>query len=215
MDELADVERAGSDPLPSPDVGAPVVIVPVDGGEPVAGEVTLWSAGTLVVTARLQVGAGAASTLNGRRVWARARAPEAMVVVHAVAQALTGWRDEVELTAVVGLAVESRRSALRAHLERSVLLLRDGRPARGTSTLDLSASGCRVRLPRDQSLASGDRLQTVVADGAGEPMWLRSEVVRVDSETGEAALRFLEVSDTHRNALERDVLRWHTDRVRG
>lgn len=206
---------ASKPPLPTPELGAPVVIVPMDGEEPVAGEVTVWSTGGIVVTGRVQVGAGAASALNGRRVWARARAPEGMVVVQAVAQQVAARRDELELTGVIGLAVEARRAAVRARLQRSILLLRDGVPSRGTWTIDLSSTGCRVRLPQDQQLTRGDRLRTVVSGSGGEPMLLLSEVVWVDADAAEAALHFVEVSDSDRNALERDVLSWHAARTTG
>ncbi len=196
--------------LPEPHSGSPVVIVPTDGEEPVAGEVQVWSrgAGGMVVTARVDVGEGAAWTLNGRQVWVRARAPEAMIVVRAVAQVVSGLPEQIELTGVAGLAVEPRRTAPRARLERTILLLRDGAPARGTWTLDLSSSGCRVRLDPEQPLLLGDRVQTVISGAEGEPMWLLSEVVRIDLESGEAALHFVEVDDSDRNTLERDVLTW-------
>lgn len=201
--------------LPVPDPGAPAVIVPVDGQEPMAGEVILWSAGAggMVVTARVDVGAGAAGAVSGRRVWVRARTPRAMVVIQAVAQSVAGRRGLVELTGVSGLAVESRRTALRARLRRSILLLREGTPSRGTWTVDLSSSGCRVRLAADQDLHEGDRLQAVVTRPDGTAMWLRTEVVRVDAEAGEAALHFTDIDDADRNALEREVLTWHSERA--
>ncbi len=200
-------------PLPVPQVGAPAVIVPVDGQEPVAGEVVVWSpgAGGIVVTARMTVGAGAASALAGRRVWVRARAPGAMVVIQAVAQPVSGRREEVELTGVSGLAVEARRGAVRARLRRSILLLRDGHPSRGCWTVDLSSSGCRVRMADDQQLTVGDRLQAAVTDAVGGTLWLRGEVVRVDSDAQEAALHFVDVGQAERNALEREVLGWCAD----
>jgi hypothetical protein len=202
--------------LPAPQIGAPTVIVPVDGDEPVAGEVTVWSpgAGGIVVTSRVRVGAGAATALSGQRVWVRTRAPEAMVVVQALAQPVAGRPDEIELTGVSGLAVEARRAAVRARLSRPILLLREGIPSRGTHTLDLSSTGCRVRLDPDQQIAPGDRLQTVVTDADGATMWLLSEVIRIDYERAEAALRFLDISDADRDRLDREVLTWHTQRAR-
>jgi len=200
--------------MPAPEIGAPVVIVPVEGEEPVAGEMTTWSpgAGGIVVTCRVRVGVGAVGRLTGERVWVRMRAPEAMVVVQAMAQPVGGRPDELELTGVSGLAVEARRRAVRARLVRPVLLMQDGIASRGTQTLDLSATGCRVRLPQDQDLAPGDRLQTVVTDASGATLWLRSEVVRVDAERGEAALRFVEISDADADRIDREVLAWHSRR---
>jgi len=202
--------------MPAPQIGAPAVIVPVEGTEPVAGEVTLWSpgGGGIVVTSRVRVGVGPVGALSGERVWVRMRAPEAMVVVQAVAQPVAGHRDELELTGVTGLAVEVRRSAVRARLTRPILLMHEGTPSRGTETLDLSSTGCRVRLPVDQVLQPGDRLQTVVTDSAGATMCVRSEVVRVDVERDEAALRFVDLADADRDRIDRDVLAWHAQRAR-
>jgi len=212
FDDVSQSAPTTSSP-PAPQIDAPAVIVPIDGGEPVAGEVTMWSAGSLVMTGRVRVGAGAASVLNGHRVWVRATAAQGLVVVQAVAKPVAGRRDEIELTGVVGLAVETRRTAVRARLERAIVLLRDGAPSRGTTTLDLSSSGCRLRLPEDQPLSPGERLQTVVTGQAGDPMLLLGEVVWVDSEAGEAALHFVEVSDADRFALEHDVLSWHAEQA--
>ncbi|MBL8929618.1 MAG: PilZ domain-containing protein [Kineosporiaceae bacterium] len=201
----------GPGAIPVPDLGAPAVIVPVDGLEPVAGEVTLWSpGGGIVVTSRVRVGVGAVGQLAGERVWVRLRTPQALVVLRAVAHPVAGRPDEIELTGVSGLAVESRRQAVRARLVRPILLVRDGVAARGTQTLDLSATGCRVRLPEDQVLEPGDRLQTVVTDSSGESLWLRSEVVRVDADRGEVALHFIEIADADRDRLDREVLSWHS-----
>jgi PilZ domain len=213
---IDDVSATPTTPArPAPQIDAPAVIVPIDGLEPVAGEVTMWSAGTLVITARVRVGTGAASVLNGHRVWVRATAGQGMVVVQAVAKPVAGRRDEIELTGVVALAVETRRTAVRARLERAIVLLRDGTPSRGTTTLDLSSSGCRLRLPDDEPLAPGERLQTVVTGQDGDPMLLLGEVVWVDTDAGEAALHFVEVSDADRFALEHDVLSWHAAQASG
>lgn len=197
--------------MPAPRVGAPAVIVPVDGVEPVAGEVTVWSpGGGIVVTIRVRINLGSVTELLGTQVWVRLRAPEALIVVRGLAHPVAGWPDEIELTGVTGLAVEARRQAVRARLVRPILLLTAGGPARGTQTLDLSATGCRVRLPEDLGYQPGDVLETVVTDSRGENLRLRSEVVRVDTERGEAALHFIEIADADRDRLEREVLGWHS-----
>ncbi len=202
--------------MPAPEVGAPAVIVPVRLDEPVAGEVTLWSPGLggIVVTCRVRVDAQAVELLAGERVWVRMRAPEAMVVVQAAVHPVQGRPDEMELVGVTGLAVEVRRGAVRARLERPVTLVR-GTSRHTTSTLDLSATGCRVRLPEDDGpLRPGEQLSVHVSDATGDELQLRSEVIRVDLDSGEAALRFVDIAPAVQNRLDREVLAWHAARVR-
>ncbi|MBK6871607.1 MAG: PilZ domain-containing protein [Kineosporiaceae bacterium] len=197
--------------MPAPRIGAPAVIVPVDGIEPVAGEVTVWSpGGGIVVTIRVRINLGSVTELLGTQVWVRLRAPEALIVVRGLAQPVGGRPDEIELIGVTGLAVEARRQAVRARLVRPILLLSTDGPARGTQTLDLSATGCRVRLPEGHSLQPGDLLESVVTDSRGENLRLSSEVVRVDEGRGEAALHFIRIADGDRDRLEREVLAWHS-----
>ncbi len=200
--------------MPIPRPGAPAVIVPTDGEEPAAGEITAWShgAGGIVATARVDVGVEAAAALAGRKVWVRARAEHALTVIQAVAQPVGGRPGHLELTGVIGLAVEARRSAVRAQLRHAVLLQRAGVPSRGTWTIDLSSTGCRVPLNEDR-LTVGERVRTAVTRADGSTLWLSGEVVRVDRDAGEAALHFVEISEDDRFALERDVLSWHSERV--
>lgn len=198
-----------------PEVGAPVTLRPVSGGGTVHGEISLWSAsaGGVVVTSRVRASFGAVTALRGERVWltTRTAGSAALVVFHAVGQPVDARRDELELTGVTLLGSESRRAALRAQVARPVLLMRDGVPSRGTSTVDLSASGCRVRLPEGQDYREGERLRTAVDVDAGGTVWARSEVVRVDRDAAEVALRFVEVEDADRERLDRDVLTWFSE----
>ncbi len=74
-------------------------------------------------------------------------------------------------------------------------------------TVDLSSSGARVRLaPED--LERARRAGSVGIDvGVGaDAVHLGGEVVRVDEEAGEVALRFLDLDDSGRATLERAVL---------
>jgi PilZ domain len=209
------LETTAQDPAPggAPKPGAPVSLLPVDGGGTVNGEVTLWSAspGGAVVTSRVRLSPYAAGALRGQRVWVSARSDDALVVFQAVAQGVDHHTDQLELTGVTRLATEPRRSSLRADISRPVLLVRDNAPSRGTTSLDLSAGGVRVRVPEGQQLAPGDRLDAAVADERGGTVWARSEVVRVDG--AEAALRFIEVDDADRDRIDHDVYRWYSDRA--
>ena len=61
--------------------------MPVEGAEPVAGEVTVWSpGGGIVVTIRVRINLGSVTELLGTQVWVRVRAPEALIVVRGLAQ---------------------------------------------------------------------------------------------------------------------------------
>ena len=209
------IETTGQDATPggAPEPGAPVSLLPVDGGGTVTGEVTLWSSspGGAVVTSRVRLPSVAAGALRGQRVWVSARSDDALVVFQAVAQGVDHHQDQLELTGVTRLATEPRRSSLRADISRPVLLVRDNAPSRGTTSLDLSAGGVRVRVPEGQQLTPGDRLDAAVADERGGTVWARSEVVRVDGD--EAALRFVEVDAADRDRIDHDVYRWYSDRA--
>jgi hypothetical protein len=187
-------------------------LVPVTSGAPVLGELTLWSAsdaGT-VVTIRVRTGLGAVTSLRGERVWVVTR-PDGdggLVVFQAVGQVVSPERDELELTGVTWLAAETRRTALRAQVARPVLLVRDGVPSRGTQTVDLSSTGCRVQLPEGQTLTAGERLQAAVDTQDGSTVWVRSEVVRVDEGLAQVALRFVDLTVEDRDLIDRDVLAW-------
>jgi hypothetical protein len=197
----------------APEPGASVSLLPVDGGGTVNGEVTLWSSspGGAVVTSRVRLAPGSAGQLRGQRVWVSARSDDALVVFQAIAQGVEHHSDQLELTGVTRLATEPRRSSLRADISRPVLLVRDNAPSRGTTSLDLSAGGVRVRVPEGQQLAPGDRLDAAVADERGGTVWARSEVVRVDG--GEAALKFVEVDAADRDRIDHDVYRWYSERA--
>jgi hypothetical protein len=184
------------------------VVVPITGGDPVTGELTLWSGGEVVATCRILVGEAAVADLVGGLAFARIRGDDAMIVVQARVGMVPGRPDEVELVGVTGVAVQARREAVRAELRRPVLLLPEVSPLGSGRSLDLSASGCRVEVPADTPLSPGDRLHTVITDSDGATLWLRSEVIRVDRRSGEAALRFLDVGDGDTERINREVLAW-------
>ena len=211
-----DVTEAASQPTApggAPDLGAPISLLPVEGGGTVTGEVTLWSSspGGAVVTSRVKLEPIAAGALRGQRVWVSARGSDALVVFQAVAQGVAHHEDQLELTGVTRLATEPRRSSLRADISRSVLLVRENVPSRGTTSIDLSAGGVRVRVPEGQQLVAGDRLDAALADERGGTVWARSEVVRVDGD--EAALRFVEVDAADRDRIDHDVYTWYSRRA--
>ncbi len=210
MPPSARPDQAGLETAPA--LGSTVTLVPIASGPPVLGELTLWSAGLAgtVVTIRVRAGLGPVTALRGERVWVVTRpgGEQGLVVFQAVGQVVAPARDELELTGVTWLAAETRRAALRAQVARPVLLVREGVPSRGTETIDLSSTGCRVQLPAGQTLLPGERLQTAVDVLDGSTVWVRSEVVRVDEDRAQVALKFVDLTLEDRDLIDRDVLAW-------
>lgn len=77
----------------------------------------------------------------------------------------------------------------------------------GTETVDLSSSGARVRVSATAAAAARarDAVRVEVAL-SGAAMTLSGEVVRVDAERGEVAVRFVDLDDAGRARLDRAVL---------
>lgn len=77
----------------------------------------------------------------------------------------------------------------------------------GTETVDLSSSGARVRVSATAAVAARarDAVRVEVAL-SGAAMTLSGEVVRVDPERGEVAVRFVDLDDAGRARLDRAVL---------
>ena len=82
-------------------------------------------------------------------------------------------------------------------------------PARGVAaeTVDLSSTGARVRLGAEAVAAAraSEQVRVEVAVG-GSPMTVTGEVVRVDAERGEVAVRFVDLDDAGQARLDRAVL---------
>jgi c-di-GMP-binding flagellar brake protein YcgR len=87
-----------------------------------------------------------------------------------------------------------------------VLLLRPGKVSRGTTSLDLSSTGCRVTIPDQQKLSPGQMLQVAVDLDAGRSVWADGQVVWVDDEAQVAALRFTRMDPADQERLDRRVL---------
>ncbi len=196
--------------LDAPRVGDDIMVLPVAGGPPAPAVVSDWQTGAGTGRARLSL--GAVSTLAGHQLWLSARDGRraALLVYTAHGHAVPERRDELALTGLVPVVQEPRRGAARAPVEHRVLLMRHGRRARGTTTVDVSAGGCRVRSAGSAPLVPGEVLNAALDVDAGSTVWARSEVVWVDQDDGTAALRFLDVSAPDRQRLDRDVLTWLT-----
>lgn len=146
--------------------------------------------------------------MDGTRVWMISGVPELQdpVTVYEGRLLITESPGEVDLVEISVLADEPRRTTLRAASRRPVLLLRPRKVSRGTASLDLSSTGCRVRVPDHQELAAGQLLQVAVDLDAGTSVWADGQVVWLNSETRVAALRFIRMDPANQERLDRHVL---------
>jgi hypothetical protein len=146
--------------------------------------------------------------MDGIRVWMISGVPERQDPVTAYEGRLlvTKLPGEVDLVDISLLADEPRRAALRAAARRPVLLLRPGKVSHGTTSLDLSSTGCRVTVPDHQQLSAGQILQVAVDLEAGSSVWTDGQVVWVDDEAQVAALRFTRVDPADQERIDRRVL---------
>jgi hypothetical protein len=172
-------------------------VVAVPGGDP--GDVGGW----IRVSVLPRVG----GWMDGVRVWVLSgpgdRGP---ATVHEARLLVRSQLPDVNLTDISLLADEPRRNALRASARRPVLLLRPGKVSSGTTSLDLSSTGCRVTVPTGQELSAGQVVQVAVDLDAGSSVWADGQVVWVDDDAGVAALRFTRVDPADQERLDRGVL---------
>ena len=195
------MEQATSDHALAP--GSAVSLLPVHGGRLVHGTVESAQAQRRVV----RLAAGVATLLRGGGVWVMSRGDDESLRVHEADLSVDDRdRSTVELHDVRHLADERRRAHLRVAAQAPVLLVEPGRRSRGTTTIDLSAGGCRVVLGYGQSLHTGQAVQVALDIDAGSTVWADGEVVRVDDVRHEAALRFTRLDPVDSERLERRLL---------
>jgi PilZ domain len=188
-------------------VGEAVRLLPLLGGRLMRGRVVAVLVDADSGRARATVLPRAGTGMDGARVWVIAGdSGTGSLTVYEGRLHVTDRPDEVELAELDLLADEPRRSALRAGARRPVLLLRPGKASRGTTSIDLSSTGCRVSVPPDQDLAAGQSVQVAVDLDAGRSVWADGEVVWVDPVARVAALRFIRVDPADSERLDRGVL---------
>jgi len=201
----------------TPQAGSDVVLLPVAAGHERSGTLAEWSAGPagLVVTVRVELAPEHVAELSGQRVWARVESPdgavrvlEGVVVADAVGASLT-------MTGMLALAEERRRAAPRVETMLPVKVSLDAlalRHASDAHTVDLSRTGARLRMPAASLKASmvvakgGVMVEVEVAVGATETVTADAEVIRVDAERGEMAVRFVGLQEADAELLDRAVL---------
>lgn len=154
------------------------------------GTVTGSEAGPagLVVTLRVATAPDVARVLAGHRVWVSgSTTDDDLVVLAAVARVAPGG---LELTGVASLAHERRRGAVRAPVDAAVSL-RCASGSYSATTLDLSHSGCRVRIDAGDGEPlpePGDTVELTI--GVSTDMQVHATGVVVRREGDDVALRF-------------------------
>jgi hypothetical protein len=197
-----------------PDVGSAVSLLPVSAGRERTGTLSDWSVGPagLVVTASITLTEDAVHALSGRRVWARVESDDGQVrVLEGVAVAGVE-RTELGLTGVLALAEERRRTAPRVETTRAVRVSLEAlalRHASDAHTVDLSRTGARLRMPAatmEEAVSGGAVVEVDIAVGQDETVTAGAEVIRVDHERGELAVRFVDLAEEDAARLDRAVL---------
>jgi hypothetical protein len=177
--------------------GGEVTLLPVDlDGGLQRGVVTHWLTGEagLIVTIGVRTSRQAAAMCSGQRVWVAGReATDAELIVLEVIARRASDQDDTTLimTGVLPLARERRRGAVRASTRYPAMLTySDGTTARGIAT-DLSHDGCRIDLNQPDLMQSVGATAEVRIELPGNKTFaLESEVIRIDSQTGELGMRF-------------------------
>jgi hypothetical protein len=172
------------------------------------GTVRSWTAGAagLVVTSHVSATPDTVEALDGRRVWVSTDSGgTGSVTPHAVFQAVAqAYRDdELALTGVMLLASETRRGAVRAPASVPAhLTMAEG--VANVRTVDYSRTGMRIEGAMDMPEHADVDVSLELGDGF--EVHARGEVLRVDEESGEAVVRFVELDEGAAQALERSVL---------
>lgn len=197
-----------------PAVDTAITLMPTTAvdGEPASwhtGTILSWTAGAagLVITSYVSASPETVEALDGQRVWVSTDTGDdtGAVTPHAVFQAVAQAHrdDELALTGVMLLAAETRRSAVRAPAAVNAHLT----TAEGVAdvrTIDYSRTGMRIEGAVDVP-AHAD-VEVALDLGDGLEVHGRGEVLRVDEESGEAVVRFVELEEGAAEALERSVL---------
>jgi hypothetical protein len=190
---------AGAPPLP---VGTEVGLLS-SGRSPtpsnVVARVIDWQSSTDGDSLTLDVTAGSAVgwLFAGDSVWVSGRTPSGELVVLEAAPA-SDPAGPLRLLGVTTLAREPRRDAVRAEVRAPVTLSRVADATEGTElegvTVDLSRSGCRLRLHHGVAPPVGHRLD-VTMDFDGEAVRAVATVTRADGPELCLALASLEPAD--------------------
>ncbi len=199
-----------------PPVGAVVVLLPVTSGSERTGALSSWSSGPagLVATASIVLAREDVEALAGQRVWASVTSDEGVTVLEGVAAAEVGGAG-VTLTGMLAIADERRRTAPRVQTVRTArvsLEARELRPVREARTVDLSRTGARLSMPAASlegavgGVGGVVLVEIEVVVGQDETITAGAEVLRVDPELGELAVRFVDLAEEDAERLDRAVL---------
>jgi len=160
----------------------------------------------LVVTARVSMTQRGAEQLDRLTVWVSARTARSnsLVVLSALARIAPDARDQLILTGISDLALESRRESVRARFERPAVLVAAGRqqPARA---LDLSRTGCRMALEGEPVAELGAAVEVRMELLDHRPLRAAAHVLRVDPDGGELIVHFDRLSADDAQRVDYEV----------
>lgn len=191
-----------------PEVGSAVSLLPATAAvHAVAGRLQAWDTSPhgLVVDARVSVAADRRHDVAQGTVWLSARTGRtgSLVVLRGRGEAVSGRPGEVVLSGMVTLATESRRTSVRAPVDREAFLVASGQrlPAR---VLDLSTGGCRLVVGAETEVPTGPvELQVTLSDDG--PLRAAAHVLRVDPDTGQVTVHFDRLSAADARRVDSEV----------
>ena len=201
-----------------PMVGSRVMLLPHRSGRERAATVRSWSTGPagLATAARVTADAAGVAELAGQRVWARAELPGGGLLVLEAVTSAASRPDELDLTGVAMLAHEQRRTAPRVTTSHPTTVQRGGDGELAAHTVDLSRTGARIALDETSGeLHMAEHLELAMDVGDGAMLHVDAEVVRLDDEHDEMAVRFLGLADEDAEQIDRTVLARLSEEQRG
>jgi hypothetical protein len=164
----------------------------------------------LRVTASVRLPDGDADALDGADVWVSARTARAQCLVVLSALAALRPSGRLGLTGVADLVRESRRSGPRARLGGGVTLTLPGAPAPDRlwtgGLVDLSRSGCRVRMDGRPAVATGSPVRLDLRLHDGRMLRAGGQVLRTDAPRSELVVEFADLAPADLRRLDFEVL---------
>ncbi len=164
----------------------------------------------LVVMARVRVPPAAAEALRDTTVWlsARTAGTDSLVVLSALATARSA--DQLCLTGVADLVLETRRAGARARLTGDVTLTLSRTPPCDRlwsgGLVDLSRHGCRLRMDGRVAVAAQHPVRVDLRLRDGRMLRAGGHVLRTDATSGELVVQFDDLGAVDLRRLDFEVL---------
>ncbi len=193
--------------------GSPASLMPTSAPVRVAvGTVQEWvrSRTGLVVTARMRVSPTDAAALCDTTVWVSARTAgsDHLVVLSALATARAV--DQLCLTGVADLVLETRRAGARARLSADVTVTLSGTAPCDRlwsgGLVDLSRQGCRLRMDGRVAVAAAHPVRVDLRLRDGRMLRASGHVHRTDATCNELVVQFDDLDTADLRRLDFEVL---------